>query len=86
MNTDAYSGGTTQPTRPAPIELHWMQPSDIAMNTNAGVAVPALCGAWMQPDEHLAETIVAAGGRAPEYVSCVACDLLYSLEVGSLTA
>lgn len=85
MTMDASSGGTTdQPARPAPIELHWMQPSDITMHTNAGVAVPALCGAWMQPDEALAEQLVA-GVADEEYVSCVECDLLYSLRMDPQT-
>lgn len=85
LTTGALSGDTSQPDELGVIELHWMKEPDIAMHADLGVAVPALCGVWMRPDEPLAAQITA-GQTTIRYVSCSACDLLHHLGTDALTA
>lgn len=60
------------------VELHWMQEPDVTMATDWGLSVPALCGAWMEPDEPLAAA-VTTGQTAAAYVDCPACEVLRTL-------
>lgn len=67
------------------IELHWMKESDLAMHTDSGVAVPALCGAWVEPDPPLMAGI-ERGEITVRYASCTECDLLADLRTDAMTA
>lgn len=57
------------------VELHWMTESDLAMHTASGIAVPALCGAWVAPDAPLMAAIDQGATRVQQ-ISCGRCDLL----------
>lgn len=85
LTTGPLSGQTNPAEHRAPIELHWMTEPDLELHEQSGLAVPALCGTWMQPDEHLA-TNLAAGAPGYRYVSCAACDLLHDLGTDPLSA
>lgn len=60
------------------VELHWMKTPDIAMYEQHGVAVPALCGAWMEPDEELAEAVTGGAVARVRYEACGVCDVLHA--------
>lgn len=83
--TGALSGATSQPSPVEVVELHWMKEPDLAMNAATGLAVPALCGVWMQPDEPLAAQITRGQAKV-RYVSCSACDLLHDPGATPLSA
>lgn len=82
--SSTISGASTTTNAPGQarrevVELHWMNEPDIAMYDDCGVAVPALCGAWMEPDEPLAEQLTA-GVALVDYVSCRKCDVLHAFD------
>lgn len=77
------TGGTYKNTRHDPgereiIELHWMKEPDLAMHQAHGIAAPALCGIWMEPDEPPSDPLVDAAPNV-EYATCWACELLHAL-------
>lgn len=75
----AISGDTRPPHHlDDVVVLHWMKESDQLMHAHTGVAVPALCGAWVTPDEQLTAS-VGEGDVGCRYASCIQCDLLADL-------
>ncbi|SFI87813.1 hypothetical protein SAMN05216561_11478 [Nocardioides psychrotolerans] len=78
----AALSGSASPTAAASsehaVELHWMLGIDVAMNTGYGIPVPALCGAWIDPDEQLAANLTS-GRTGTTYSSCWLCDALHAL-------
>lgn len=67
------------------VELHWMQETDLAMATVNDVAVPALCGAWVDPDPPLMQAMERGDTRVT-YTSCPRCDLLAHLRSSAMSA
>lgn len=83
------SGHTPDPVAPPPadldvVTLHWMKLTDRAMHATTGIAVPTLCGDWVEPEPSDPEADLRPD--AVRYVDCCACDVLYSLRLDAMTA